>query len=84
MYQFQRKYFYLLAISLCCMLPTPAFAYVEPGTGNLILQLLFGGFAGIGLLFKLYWRNLSQALGKYKATSRDNSQTQSAQENDVE
>lgn len=58
-----KKYLYLLTFTLLLMSSTPAFAYVEPGTGNLILQLLFGVAAGVGLLFKLYWNRIFQALG---------------------
>ena len=31
-------------------------AYLDPGTGSMILQLLLGGIAGIAVVFKLYWR----------------------------
>jgi len=32
-----------------------AFAYIDPGSGSMLLQLLLGGIAGIGVLVKLYW-----------------------------
>lgn len=35
--------------------PDQAFAYLEPGTGSMLLQLLFGGVAGILVIMKLYW-----------------------------
>ncbi|MDH3737616.1 MAG: hypothetical protein OER92_00375 [Alphaproteobacteria bacterium] len=35
--------------------PQPAFAYLDPGTGSIILQLLLGGVAGGLVVFKLYW-----------------------------
>ena len=34
----------------------PAFAYVDPGSGSILLQLLLGGIAGVGVIGKLYWR----------------------------
>ena len=34
----------------------PAFAYVDPGSGSILLQLLLGGIAGVGVIVKLYWR----------------------------
>jgi hypothetical protein len=37
---------------------TPAHAYVDPGTGGLILQLLLGGVAGALVIVKLYWEKL--------------------------
>ena len=33
-----------------------AWAYLDPGTGSMILQLLLGGIAGAILIAKLYWR----------------------------
>lgn len=34
---------------------TGAFAYLDAGTGSMILQLLLGGAAGLMLAIKLYW-----------------------------
>ena len=36
----------------------PAFAYLDPGTGSIILQLLLGGVAGGIVVAKLYWHKL--------------------------
>lgn len=36
----------------------PAFAYLDPGTGSIILQLLLGGVAGGAVVAKLYWHKL--------------------------
>ncbi|MGF1624162.1 MAG: hypothetical protein ACFCVH_04710 [Alphaproteobacteria bacterium] len=36
-----------------------AYAYLDPGTGAMILQLLLGGVAGIALVGKLYWHRLT-------------------------
>ena len=36
----------------------PAYAYLDPGTGSIILQLLLGGVAGGIVIFKLYWARL--------------------------
>jgi hypothetical protein len=33
----------------------PAHAYLDPGTGSLILQVILGGIAGIAILGKLFW-----------------------------
>ena len=36
----------------------PAHAYLDPGTGSLILQLVLGGVAGALVVVKLYWNKL--------------------------
>jgi hypothetical protein len=33
-------------------------AYLDAGTGSLIVQLLAGGFAAVAVAAKLYWRRL--------------------------
>jgi hypothetical protein len=33
----------------------PAWAYLDPGTGSMMLQLLLGGIAGALVVGKLYW-----------------------------
>lgn len=35
-----------------------AMAYLDPGTGSMLLQLLLGGVAGILMVAKLYWKQL--------------------------
>ena len=63
-----------ILLSTVLMATTPAMAYVEPGTGNLMLQLLFGGLTGMGLLCKLYWKNLWQGFKALKPMPPTNSQ----------
>ena len=38
------------------------FAYLDPGTGSMIAQLLVGGFAAIGVAAKLYWGRILRVL----------------------
>ena len=40
-----------------------AFAYLDPGTGSIILQVLLGGVAGLLLAGKLYWHRLLVMFG---------------------
>lgn len=35
--------------------PDRAAAYLDPGTGSILVQLLLGGVAGVLALGKLYW-----------------------------
>jgi len=41
-----------------------AHAYIDPGTGGMLLQLLLGGIAGSLVIIKLYWHRLRQAVGR--------------------
>jgi hypothetical protein len=40
-----------------------AHAYLDPGTGSIILQVLLGGVAGIVIASKLYWHKLLSLCG---------------------
>jgi len=48
------------------ILTSPAHAYLDPGTGSIILQVLLGGVAGLALVGKLYWHKLLSLLGLRK------------------
>ena len=39
----------------------PAAAYIDPGTGGMLLQLLLGGFAGMAVIGRLYWHRIRAA-----------------------
>jgi hypothetical protein len=41
----------------------PAYAYLDPGTGSMILQVILGGAAGVALAGKLYWRKFLEMIG---------------------
>ena len=42
---------------------TPAQAYLDPGTGSMVLQLILGGIAGAMVVLKLYWTRLKSFFG---------------------
>jgi len=45
---------------------TDAFAYLDPGTGSMLLQVILGGIAAVGVAVKLYWHKLRAAVGMAK------------------
>ena len=52
-------------------LPINAFAYIDPGTGNMILQGLIAALAGIAITAKLYWNRIKAFFVRRKTTSPD-------------
>ena len=40
-----------------------AHAYLDPGTGSIILQILLGGVAGLVLACRLYWQKFVAMFG---------------------
>jgi hypothetical protein len=50
-----------LAASVATLFFTgPAWAYLDPGTGSMMLQLLLGGIAGAMVVGKLYWHRFRE------------------------
>ncbi len=56
----------ILAAVLLLLLFTDAVAYLDPGTGSMLLQVILGGVAAVAVAFKLYWHRLRAALGLAK------------------
>jgi hypothetical protein len=62
-------YYYMLAksafslIALLLIMIQPAHAYLDPGTGSMMLQVILGGIAAVGVAIKLYWHKLRVAIG---------------------
>ena len=51
------------------MLSCTVFAYLDPGTGSMLVQLLVGGAAAVGVGLKLYWHRILRLLRIRKAES---------------
>jgi hypothetical protein len=58
-------YFALLTLPWLAA-PKTALAYLDPGTGSILLQVIIGGVAGLGVIVKLYWHRLRGMLGLAK------------------
>lgn len=41
-----------------------AHAYIDPGTGGMLLQLLAGGIAGALVILKLYWHRFKEGFSR--------------------
>ena len=50
-------------VILALFVPASAMAYIDPGTGSMLLQVILGGFAAVGVVLKLYWHKIRRALG---------------------
>ena len=61
----QRPRRLLIMVVVFCIVLTPnAFAYLDAGTGSLIIQLGIGAFLGLLLTAKLWWMKLKMLLGQ--------------------
>ena len=53
--------------------PTPAYAYLDPASGSLILQLILGGVAGLMVIGKLFWHKVQRLLPWKREEEQDGS-----------
>jgi hypothetical protein len=54
-----------------------AWAYLDPGTGSMVLQLLLGGVAGAIVILKLYWRRF---VGLFRGNTREEAENSSSED----
>ncbi len=52
-------------------------AYIDPGTGSIVLQALIATVVGAGIAVKLFWHRILKFFGLRKSTSTDLSEKQS-------
>lgn len=48
----------------------PSYAYLDPGTGSLLIQEVIGAIAAVGVTLKLYWHKL-RVMFSSKKTKND-------------
>ncbi len=53
----------IFTIILLLFIFSDAVAYLDPGTGSMLLQVILGGVAAVAVAIKLYWHKLRAALG---------------------
>jgi hypothetical protein len=51
-------------------------AYLDPGSGSFIIQLLIAGLVGAGFLVKAYWTKIKRLFNRSSVKKEDDSQPQ--------
>jgi hypothetical protein len=66
----------LLGVVAClaALMPTNAYAYLDPGTGTFALQGLIAGVAGGLVAVRAYWRQIGSAFRRSKTSSEISSE----------
>ena len=62
--RFKEMQLIALFLAMVVLLPNTAMAYIDPGAGSMLLQVLLGGIAGLFVMVKLYWRRFLGILKK--------------------
>ena len=68
----------LFFLFLSLVAPSAAHAYLDPGSGSMLLQLVLGGLAGLAVIAKLYWHRLLGLFGMNTKQEESESETDSA------
>lgn len=61
------RVFRVLPMVFVLLLSTPAYAYIDPGTGSILLQALMGIAAVVFITVKTYWARIKVFLLKAMA-----------------
>jgi hypothetical protein len=59
------------AVILMVFIAEPAFAYLDPGTGSMMLQVILGGIAAVAVAIKLFWYKIRAAIGLREKSGAD-------------
>jgi putative flippase GtrA len=59
--------FMIVGLFAATVLPVTLSAYIDPGTGSYILQLLIAAFVGISFTIKLFWKKIKKFFSPKKA-----------------
>jgi len=59
----------ILGIIFWLVMAKPVFAYLDPGSGSYLLQVIVGVFLAGGYAIKLYWTKITE---KFKGKNKDN------------
>ncbi len=46
-----------------------AYAYIDPGSGSLIIQMLIGTLVGLGIALKVYWHRIRMKFSNFSEKS---------------
>ena len=52
----------LVVAVVLILLPSPALAYIDPGTGSFVIQGIIAAVVGAGIVVKMYWHRIKAAL----------------------
>mgnify|MGYP001419705895 len=66
------KIFSLLYILTLIIFPTKAFAYLDPGTGSIILQAILGFIAATIASISIYWAKFKSLISKLFDKKKEN------------
>jgi prepilin signal peptidase PulO-like enzyme (type II secretory pathway) len=49
-----------------------AYAYIDPGSGSMFIQVIVGALVGVGVAIKMYWEKIKFKLSTIRSTKSEN------------
>lgn len=62
---------FLAAAALMLLFPLYQFAYLDPGTGSYLFQILLAGLLGAGMAVRIFWGRIKSFFSKKKENPLD-------------
>lgn len=63
---YKYQIFSILVLGIFGVYFQSAHAYIDPGTGSMVVQVLIGTIVGVGVAIKVYWYKLKEKLIRRK------------------
>lgn len=60
----------LLSVAVILIFPLQAFAYLDPGTGSYVLQVVVGALLGGAFAVKAFWKNIRSFISDIVKTKK--------------
>jgi hypothetical protein len=61
----------MIAFKYLFSLITKPNLYLDPGSGSLLIQLILGTVLGLGVLVRVYWKNIKSFISRGKASAEE-------------
>jgi hypothetical protein len=61
----------LVAALVLVLLPSPALAYIDPGTGSFVIQGIIAAIVGAGIAIKMFWHRIKSLFTGKSISSED-------------
>ncbi|HUU05497.1 MAG TPA: hypothetical protein VMZ49_06405 [Patescibacteria group bacterium] len=49
---------FLLLLAFCLLFPRYSYAYIDPGTGSYVFQIIIAAFVALSFAVKVYWHKI--------------------------
>jgi hypothetical protein len=53
-----------VSTAVAFLMPLCALAYIDPGTGSYVLQLIIAALVGVSFSIKIFWKKIVRIFGK--------------------